>query len=437
MKKLWSFLAVSLVFIAALHYAGRHAGGTFEVRTFGAVGDGKTLDTAAIQGALDRCGRAGGGIVHFAPGTYLTKPLFLSTKTTLQIDPDAKLIGTDEPSDYFKFGTNSITNAPLAFNGLINGTNLTNITITGGGTIDGAGARWWVPAEAAREKTPGYSMPRPRMISIVYSRNVRVTDVTLQNSPSYHFVPMGCENVVVSNVTILAPERSPNTDAIDPSACKNVLITKCHIDVGDDNVAIKSPYKVPGREFACEDITVTDCVFLHGHGMSIGSDTTGGVHNVNVRNCVFANTENGLRIKSQRGRGGLVEDINYSDLVMTNVDPAITFTCYYQQNSAGDATQKPLPENDSARPVRRGTPVFRNIHVSNVTATCQKSAGTIVGLPESLVSNVVFSNVQITAARAFRIENASGIQFKDSHVSVQRGEAFALKNATVEGVGKE
>lgn len=429
MKKLFSFLAISLVCKA-------HAG-TLEVHAFGAVGDGKTLDTAAIQAALDQCGKSGGGVVHFAPGIYLIKPLFLSSKTTLQIDPGAKLLGTDEPSDYVKSGTPGKTRTSASFNALINGRNLTDITITGGGTIDGAGARWWVPAEAAREKTPGYSMPRPRMISIANSRNVRLTDVTLQNSPSYHFVPADCENVLVSNVTVLAPERSPNTDAIDPSACKNVLITKCRIDVGDDNVAIKSGHKVEGREFACEDITVTDCVFLHGHGMSIGSETTGGVHNVNVRNCVFVNTENGLRIKSQRGKGGLVENINYNDLVMTNVDPAITFTCYYQQNSAGDPRQKPLPQDDSARPVTQGTPVFRDIHVNNVTAMRQRSAGLIIGLPESVVSNVVFSNMQITAASAFKIENASGIEFKNSQVSVQRGEPFALKNAKVEGVGEE
>lgn len=426
MKKLLSFLAVSLI-------CDVHAGGTFEVVKFGATGDGKTLDTAAIQAALDQCGKSGSGTVHFAPGVYLTRPLFLSTKTTLQIDRGAKLLGTDEPSDYFKSGTTG-KRTSASFNGLINGKNLTDITITGGGIIDGAGARWWVPAEAAREKTPGYSMPRPRLISIANSRNVRVTDVTLQNSPSYHFVPADCEGVVVSNVTILAPERSPNTDAIDPSACKNVLITKCRIDVGDDNVAIKSGHKVEGREFACEDITVTDCVFLHGHGMSIGSETTGGVHNVNVKNCTFVNTENGLRIKSQRGKGGVVENINYSDLVMTNVNPAITFTCYYQQNSAGDPRQKPVPLDDSVQPVAQGTPIFRNIHVSNVTATCQRSAGLIVGLPESLVSNVVFSNVQITAASAFKIENAASIEIKNSRVSVERGEPFVLKNAKVEGI---
>lgn len=429
MKTFFLFSAVFLV-------CGARAANTFDVRAAGAAGDGKTLDTAAIQKALDQCGRSGGGIVRFPPGVYLSKPLFLSTKTTLQFDAGAKLVGTDAREDYLKPGMEDGRAGSGSFNGLINGKNLEDVTITGRGTIDGSGARWWVPAEAAREKPPGYSMPRPRLIVISNSRNVRVQDVTLQNSPSYHFVPVECENVIVSNVTILAPERSPNTDAIDPSDCKNVLITRCRIDVGDDNVAIKSGHKVGGREFASEDITVTDCVFLHGHGMSIGSETLGGVRNVTVKNCVFENTENGIRIKSQRGKGGLVENINYSDLMMTNVDPAITFTCYYMQNSAKDPTQKPIPEGDSARPMTESTPVFRNIHISNVTATCQRSAGLIVGLPESLVSDVVFSNVDISAVSALKIENASAIRFKKVHVTVQQGEPFALKNARVEGLAQ-
>lgn len=427
MKTLFSLSAVLLI-------CGARAGSVFDVRAFGAAGDGKTLDTAAIQRALDQCGKSGGGTVRFAAGVYLSKPLFLSSKTALQLDAGAKLIGTDEPADYSRSGTNNDRGGSRSFIALINGKNLEDVTIMGSGIIDGSGARWWVPAEAAREKTPGYSMPRPRLISISNSRNVRVQDVTLQNSPSYHFLPSECENVVVSNVTILAPERSPNTDAIDPSDCKNVLITKCHVDVGDDNVAIKSSHKVSGREFASEDITVTDCVFLHGHGMSIGSETRGGVHNVTVKNCIFENTENGIRIKSQRGKGGLVENINYSDLAMTNVDPAITFTCYYMNNSAKDPAQQALPQDDPAQPMTRTTPVFRNIHVSNLTATCQNSAGIIIGLPESVVSNVVFENVHITAASALKIENASGIQFKKSRITVQQGEPFSLKNARVEGL---
>ena len=224
-------------------------------------------------------------------------------------------------------------------------------------------------------------------------------NITLQNSPKFHFVPTECEGVVISNVTVLAPERAANTDAIDPSNCKNVLITKCKIDVGDDNIAIKAGKKVAGREFACEDITVTDCTFLHGHGMSIGSETAGGVRNVTVKNCTFENTENGIRIKSQRGKGGIVENIVYDDITMKNVNPAITLTCYYANNSAGD-TAPPAAANEATK-VSEKIPTYRNIRISNLTATCPKGAGVIAGLPESCISNVVFENVKISAAKSF------------------------------------
>jgi len=234
-------------------------------------------------------------------------------------------------------------------------------------------------------------------------------------------------------VTILAPEGAANTDAIDPSACKNVLITKCRIDVGDDNVAIKSGKKVAGREFACEDITVTDCTFLHGHGMSIGSETAGGVRNVTVKNCTFANTENGIRIKSDVKRGGLVENISYSDLVMSNVAPAITFTCYYMNNSAGDAGRGAAPA--SSTPVAgEKIPVYRDIRVTNLKATCQKSAGVILGLPENCISNVVFENVQISAATGLTVKNSRGIQFNNSSVTVGTGPDCNTENAEVEGL---
>ena len=149
-------------------------------------------------------------------------------------------------------------------------------------------------------------MPRPNLIVLNRATNLRLENITLQNSPKFHFVPTECAGVVISNVTVLAPSGAANTDAIDPSNCRQVLITKCLIDVGDDNIAIKAGKPVEGREFACEDITVTDCTFLHGHGMSIGSETAGNVRIVLVNNCTFENTENGIRIKSQRGKGGLV-----------------------------------------------------------------------------------------------------------------------------------
>ncbi len=259
----------------------------------------------------------------------------------------------------------------------------------------------------------------------------------MQNSPKYHFVPTDCEDVIISNVTIFAPETAANTDAIDPSVCRNVLITKCRIDVGDDNVAIKSGRTMQGREFACENITVTDCTFLHGHGMSIGSETIGGVRNVTVRNCTFENTQYGLRIKSLRGRGGVVENISYSNITMQNVDPAITLSSYYIFNTNGYATVKSEPTQDALQPMTVTTPIFRNIHISNVTATCKKDAGIIIGLPESVITDVTFENVQITSATTgLKIKNAKGIQFKNVQITPKEGAPVVMDNAEVAGLEK-
>lgn len=400
----------------------------FDVKQFGAAGDGKALDTDAIQKALDECGKSG-GVVRFGPGTYLSKPVFIHSRTTLELEAGAVLQATDETNDFI-----DPRGSGASFLALINGKDLSDVTITGKGTIDGAGARWWVPAEAARRKTPGYTFPRPRLIMLTRCNNLRVEDITLQNSPSFHLVPVECNNVVVSNVTIKAPANSPNTDAIDPSLCRDMLITGCHIDVGDDNIAIKSGKKVPGREFGCENITVTDCVFLHGHGMSIGSETVGGVSNLLVRNCTFENTENGIRIKSQRGKGGVVEDLRFENITMKNVDPAITFTCYYMNNSAGDPVQQAAPKDGALPAANLKIPVYRNIHIKNLTATCRRSAGTINGLPDSLISDVVLENVQITAATTgLQVRNATGIQLKNVQITAGSGPPLVEENAQVEG----
>jgi polygalacturonase len=401
----------------------------FDVRQFGARGDGKTLDTAAIQKTLDQCGRAGGGVVRLTAGTYLSQPLTLRTRTTLQIDAGAILQATDNREDFS-------AQKPGSFLPFIGGKNLADVAIVGPGVIDGAGAKWWVPAEAARQKNPGYTLPRPNLIVLTGCRNLRLETITLRNSPKFHFVPTECEDVLITNVTVTAPARSPNTDAIDPSGCRRVLITHCRLDVGDDNVAIKAGNKVAGRKFACEDITITDCTFLHGHGMSIGSETVGGVRNVNVRNCTFENTENGLRIKSQRGKGGLVENITYGDISMKNVNPAITLTCYYMSNSAGDTVQPNVPQKDAAQAVDDKTPVYRNITIRNLTATCQKAAGTILGLPESAIASVVLENVKIEAPTGLTVRNAKGIVFKDSTITTRQGPSVIAENAQVEGLDK-
>lgn len=413
----------------SLEVASGGGGRVYDVRKLGATGDGKTLDTAAIQKALDECGKAGGGTVTFPAGLYLSRPITVRSRTTLLLERGATLKATDEPSDYLpadvKWADILAGRSKGPFTDFVSGKGLTDVAITGEGTIDGSGARWWVPAEEARRKVSGYTLPRPNLVHIIGCKNFKVTGVTLQNSPKFHLVPEDCEDVVIEGVTILAPEGAANTDAIDPSLCRRVRISRCLIDVGDDNVAIKSRKKMPGREFACEDITVTDCVFKHGHGMSIGSETVGGVRNVTVKRCRFEGTENGIRVKSPRGRGGTVESLIYEDITMSNVVGAITITAYYPK----------IPRTDPARPVTEETPKFQNIRIINLRATSTKDAGVIVGLPESVARDVVLENVQISAAASgLTIRNARNVRLKDVRVTAGQGLPVMVEDAEVEGL---
>lgn len=404
----------------------------FNVRDLGATGDGKTLDTAVIQKALDDCGKAGGGTVRFPAGTYYSKPLTVRTKTTIQLDDGATLLASTNHADWMKVPGDWLkASGGGDFIPFIGGKDLDDVAFTGKGTIDGNGAVWWEEAEKARQKKSGYTLPRPNLVVLNRGKNIRMTGIRLINSPKFHFVPTDCDGVVIDGVTVLAPEGAANTDAIDPSNSRNVKITRCLIDVGDDNVAIKSGKKVAGREFACENIEITDCTFKHGHGVSIGSETVGGIRNVVVKNCTFEDTDNGLRIKSRRGRGGRVEGFTCTDITMKNVHPAISIAPYYQES-----THAKFPKDDVAQPMTDTTPVFRNITIKNLTATSTRDAGLIVGLPESLVENVVLENVTIQAKEGLTIANAKGVTLKNVKIVPDKGEPFLLHNAQVEGLPK-
>ena len=401
--------------------AGRsvaYAQTVFDVREAGATGDGTTLDTEAIQKSLDACGKTGGGTVLLPAGTYLSKPLVIHTKTTLRLEKGATLKATDDPADYAR------EDGSGKFNDFLTGKRLEDVTIEGEGVIDGSGERWWIPAEEARQKKSGYTLPRPNLIVLTQVKNLVVRNITIQNAPKFHFVPTECDGVLVENVTILAPERAPNTDAIDPSRCRNVTITGCLIDVGDDNVAVKSGKTVDGREFACEGLTITNCTFKHGHGVSIGSETVGGVKDVVVRNCTFEDTDNGIRIKSDRQRGGTVENLLYENITMKNVRGAITFTSYYPK----------IPAIDTAQPVTNTTPAYKNITIRNLKATSTKDAGVIVGLPESPIENVLLENVEITAeGRGLEIRHVRGIKLVGVTITPNDGPPLVVDDADVTG----
>ncbi len=266
---------------------------------------------------------------------------------------------------------------------------------------------------------------RPYLVRFSNCQRVLVQGITLSNSPMFHLVPQNCTDVTIRGITIKSPSNAHNTDGIDPSGW-NFLITDCTIDSGDDNIAIK-----PGGGHAPGDknYLITNCKFLHGHGMSIGSGTSGGIEDLTVCNCTFEATDAGIRIKTARGRGGLLQNLTYENLTMTAVKNPIYIIDWYPER---DAPKDPATEK--AEPVADRTPINRNITIRNVTATNCPTAGTIRGLPEALITDVILSNVTISAKTGMKIYHAKGIRFTDSKINVESGKALTTFNAEIVGL---
>lgn len=283
----------------------------------------------------------------------------------------------------------------------------------GEGTIDGNGESWWEMARTIKNAgVMGSDHPRPRLVVFDHCRHVRIEGVTVQNSPMWQVVPYYSDDVVIRNVRVLAPQRSPNTDAVDPFSSSHVVIDRLYADVGDDNIAIKSgAINSPGPDSPSEDITITDCTFLHGHGLSIGSEIAGGAHNIQAERIHFDGTDNGIRVKANRDRGNDVSHLVFRDIEMKNVKNALVISEYYP---------KILPsEGVLPMPVTRLTPKFHDIVIENLTAQDSESLGAIVGLPEAPIAGVVLRNVQLSGKRGLTIAYA---QVMGSHVKVSSDE---------------
>ncbi|MGH9378413.1 MAG: glycoside hydrolase family 28 protein [Terriglobia bacterium] len=408
------------------------------VLNYGAAGDGKRMDTKAIQAAIDACAKIGGGTVFLPAGKYLTGAIKLASNLNLHLDSGATLLGSQDPADYPVYpspwpdGTQEISS-------LIYGEGLSNASLTGRGTIDGQGQAWWtrqwlmfprrrapVPAMSIEERRAEIAKirnGRPRLMTLLNCRNVLIEGLTLINSAFWTVHPIFCDGVTITGLTILNPVPSPNTDGIDPESCRNVHISDCTISVGDDCIAIKSGKDAAGRQVGkpCENITITNLITGTGHGVSIGSEMSGGVRNVTITNCVFQGMDRGIRIKTQRGRGGVVEGVTASNIVMQGVPEPFALTAFYSRGNP-----------DEARPVDEGTPRFRDFHFAHITARGAKSAGQITGLREAPISGVVFSDVCIEAGRGFRCQNARELAFHNVHIESRQGPALAAK--TVEAV---
>lgn len=362
-----------------------------DIRNFGARAGGSPC-TDAIQAAVAACAAQGGGTVYVPAGDFLTGPLTLASHTTLYLESGATLRFCNQPKDFPIIddqweGHDCRVYAPLLY-----GRDLEDVAVMGRGTIDGQGAPWW---KLYRDKMLLY--PRPRMIVFSRCRDVRIEGVRLIDSPNWTVNPVECEHVSIMDLHIENPADAPTTDGIDPCSCRDVMIRGCRISVGDDCIAIKSGREECPRRIPCEDIVVTGCIMLHGHGgVVIGSEMSGDIRRVVVGDCIFRDTDRGIRIKSRRGRGGVVEHILVSNVLMTNVLCPFIINCFY---FCGPHGHDPFIADKQPRPVTGGTPVVRDINIRNVTAIGVRiCAGFLYGLPERPAESIHFSDCVVKMA---------------------------------------
>jgi len=411
----------------------------------GAKQDGITLNTTLINNTINRLNAKGGGTLFFPAGKYLTGAIKLKSNITIELEAGATLLFSDNFDDYLPFVEMRHEGILMkSFCPLIYAVDAENITIKGEGKIDGQGQKWWdefyrviedLKANGIRnfnkyqpmwdkandaktlyaETNEDYvsSMQRrffrPPFIQPVRCKNVKIQGITIINSPFWTVNPEFCENVTIDGVTIANP-LSPNTDGINPESCRYVHISNCHISVGDDCITLKSGRDLQARKsgMADENITITNCTMLAGHGgVVIGSEMSGGVKKVTISNCVFDGTDRGIRIKSTRGRGGVVEDIQVSNIVMKNIkEEAITLDLLYSK----------MP----VEPLTERTPIFRNINISNVTGSDVLIPIKIRGLEESPISNITFTNINIDGKQKCVFQNYKNIKMNDVFVNGQK-----------------
>jgi len=409
----------------------------YNVLKYGAKNDSSKLATIAIKKAIDAASKAGGGTVYFPAGKYLTGAIHLKSNITIFIDAGAELHFSDNFDDYLPMVKSRYEGVDVtSFSPLFYAYKAENISIVGRGLIDGHGKKWWDFVEGYKEGQPRSKwqttfdelnkdilLPddpkqmkrgflRPPFIQTMFCENVLIEGITIRNSPFWTVNPEFCENVKVHAVTINNP-HSPNTDGINPESCKNVHISDCHISVGDDCITIKSGKDEPGRKMGvpAENYVITNCTMLSGHGgVVIGSEMSGDVRKITISNCVFDGTDRGIRIKTARGRGGIVEEIRVSNIIMKNIGlQAIVLDMQYAKTEV--------------EPVSERTPKFRNIHLSNITGQVNQ-AGYINGLEEMPVENITFNDINLEAKTGFDIKNAKRIEFHNVEVNTELGAAI-------------
>ncbi|MCE7059749.1 glycoside hydrolase family 28 protein [Dyadobacter sp. CY343] len=431
---------------------------TLLITTFGARPDGHTLNTKAINAAIEACSKKGGGVVLVPAGLWITGPVVMKSNVNLHLRVAATLLFTPDKTQYaltegFYEGKSAARNQSP-----VSGIDLENVAITGKGIIDGNGDAWravhksqltesqwkeklasggvlkddgktWYPSEQFKKAsvgnksmllTPGKSpgdfadmkdFLRPNLIVFNNCRKVLLEGVTFQNSAAWCIHPLMCEDLTIRDVRVKNPEYAHNGDGMDIESCKNFLIEGCTLDVGDDAICIKSGKDEEGRKrnMPTENGVIRNNIVYNGHGgFVVGSEMSGGARNIFVQNCTFMGTDKGLRFKSVRGRGGVVEKIYAKDIYMKDIaQEAVFFDLYYFVKFATDG------ERDMRPVVNEGTPVFRDMHFENIVCNGAVKGVFVRGLPEMPVSNIVMENMVLSADKGIELTDADQIRFKN------------------------
>jgi polygalacturonase len=437
---------------------------------YGFVDGGKIMNTAAIQQAIDDCAAAGGGRVEIPSGTFLTGPLNLKSNVDLHLDAGATLLFSRNFSDYSLVYTNFMGKDTVQCRSPITGKDLHNVSITGPGIIDGQGDAWrplkkskvtddqwqaqlktggvvdakegiWYPTQAAMDaqsplgtlrdsdKTPDITdyqklrdALRPDMVSIVNCSNVVLDGPTFRNSAFWAIQLQGDNDVQVRNITVRNMIWAQNGDGIGFESCRNVLMENSAVYAGDDNIVLKSGKDAEGRRKhqPTQDVVIRNCTAGWGHGgFVLGSEMSGDIRNVTIENCVCDGTDIGLRFKSVRGRGGVVEDIHVSNITMKNINgPAISFDMYYEQPQS-------TPE-----PVSERTPCFRNFDLRNITCNGARQSILMRGLPELPLSDITMEKMNLVADSGASLSDVSNLTLRDIHIESTKAPAFAIADVT-------
>jgi hypothetical protein len=391
----------------------------FDVKRFGAVGDGQTPATAAIQKALDACGAAGGGTVLVPAGRYLTGALFLRSHVHLQLAAGSALVASQRFEDFPLIDGRWEGIEQKTHSSLLTGIDLQHVNVTGQGVLDGQGMPWWTAADATRRlriqrglarEAPSppeapLRWPRPRVINLVRCQRTRLSGFTVRDSPAWNIHLLYCQDVAIDTVAITGLQAYDCCGIIIDS-CRRVSVANCAIAAGADCIGIKSGYNEDGRRvaIAAEDVTIANCnlTFANGSGLAVGSETAGGIRNVTMDNCVIANCKSGITIRSTRGRGGVVERITAVNLVLDRLlHSALTLTTYFDSvrqgvQNPGEPPPAPNPETDRTltMPVGLGTPTLRDIEISNLTMGDVPNVAIIEGLPERYIEGVRIQGVR-------------------------------------------